>query len=185
MIAEKILKGKLVSIRQISLDDCTNDYVDWLNDSDVNQFLETRWYKQDILAIKEFVKSQIENDNSILFAIIYNPENRHIGNIKIGPINFHHNHTDISYFIGDKNLWGLGIAVEAIQLACQYAFEELNLHRVEAGVYCNAIGSWKALEKNGFKREAIFREQVLFENNYIDVYRYGILKNEFNWRVTK
>ena len=179
MITEKILNGEKISLRQISLQDCTNDYVDWLNDPEVNQFLETRWYNQDISSIKEFVKSQRENNHSFLFAIIYKENKRHVGNIKIGPINTHHNHADISYFIGDKKLWGKGLVTEAISLILQYAFDELELHRVEAGVYSEAIGSFKALEANGFQKEGIFREQVISNGKYIDVYRYGLLKNEY------
>lgn len=78
-------------------------------------------------------KSQRENNHSFLFKIICNNSNCHIGNIKIGPINPHHNYADISYFIGEKSLWGKGIATEAIQLILKYAFEELKLHKVTAG----------------------------------------------------
>lgn len=127
-------------------------------------------------AIKSFVASQRENDHSFLFAIMYT--GTHIGNIKIGPINRHHHHADISYFIGEKNLWHKGIATEAIGLIRDFGFNELKLHRIEAGVYSAAIGSWKALEKNGFLREAVFREQVMSGDKYIDVYRYGILSSE-------
>ena len=34
------------------------------------------------------------------------------------------------------------------------------------------------LEKNGFLREAVFREQVVSNGEYMDVYRYGILKQD-------
>ncbi len=183
MITDKILMGKGVYLRQITLQDCTNRYVEWLNDTEVNQYLETRWSVQDLQAIKEFVSSQRKNNHSILFAIMYNDSynsvvGKHIGNIKIGSINRHHNHADISYFIGEKNFWNKGIATEVIGLVRDFGFKELGLHRIEAGVYSTAVGSWKALEKNGFKREGVFREQVMSDSNYIDVYRYGILKSE-------
>ena len=160
---DKIIYGKQIFLRQITLQDCTTQYVKWLNDPCINQFLETRFYKQNIKTIKDFVKTQIESDHSLLFAIINKKENSHIGNIKIGPINPHHNHADISYFIGDKNHWNKGIATEAISLICQYAFEDLNLHRLEAGAYSEAIGSWKALEKKGFRGEGNFKEKSLLK----------------------
>lgn len=183
MRTDKVIKGEKIYLRQIQLTDCTETYVNWLNDTQVNQYLETKWQKQDLSTITEFVNSQIKSDGSVLFAIIENTSLQHIGNIKIGPINKNHNHADISYFIGDKSMWGKGIATEAIRLIVKYGFEDLNLHRIEAGAYCRAIGSWKALEKNGFKREAIFREHVFFVNEYIDVYRYGMLKDEYNKRI--
>lgn len=180
MITSSILRGRGgVTLRQISLQDCTDTYVKWLNDTDVNRFLETRWYTQDLDAIKEFVKSQRENDHSLLFSIIYDVTGSHIGNIKIGPIHFKYRHADISYFIGEKDLWGRGIASEAIRLVCGFGFNSLCLHRIEAGAYSAAVGSWKALEKNGFLREGVFRERVVSEDGFMDVYRYGILKSEY------
>ena len=178
MVTDIVLRKGEVGIRQIELKDCTTEYVNWLNDTEVNQYLETRWYKQDLDSIASFVRSQRENDHSILFAITFG--DRHIGNIKIGPYNAMHHHADISYLIGDKSYWNKGIATTAIYLACKFGFENWKLHRIEAGAYSAAIGSWKALEKNGFKREAVFREQVVSGGQYMDVFRYGILDREFS-----
>lgn len=177
MTINKIIAGELISLRQIEMRDCTKRYVEWLNDPEVNQYLETKWFRQDMESIEAFVKSQRENEHSILFAIISNEDNRHIGNIKIGPINMHYRHADISYFIGDKQFWNKGIATEAISLVCEFGFGELGLHRIEAGAYAAAVGSWKALEKNGFQREGVFREQVLLNGEYMDIYRYGLLRS--------
>ena len=141
--------------------------------------METRWIQQTLSMVHEFVKSQRENDHSILFAIRLSSNDRHIGNIKIGPINKHHNHADISYFIGDKSQWNKGIATECINLISGFAFYDLKLHKVEAGTYAEAVGSWKALEKNGFTREGVFRKQVVFGEQYIDTYRYGLLSSEY------
>lgn len=179
MVTDLILCEKDIKLRQITMDDCTDEYVGWLNNPEVNQYLETRWSIQNLESIKEFVKSQRENDHSILFAIVLQAECRHIGNIKIGPKNCYHNHADISYFIGDKRDWNKGFAADAIKLVCKFGFEQWKLHRIEAGAYSAAIGSWKALEKNGFKREAICREQVISGNKYMDVYRYGLLETDF------
>lgn len=180
MITNKIKIGKLVFLRQIEMKDCKERYVEWLNDPEVNQYLETKWVRQDMESIEAFVKSQRENSHSVLFAIISKEENSHIGNIKIGPIHEHYSHADISYFIGDKQFWNKGIATEAIRLVCEFGFEELGLHRIEAGAYAAAVGSWKALEKNGFHREGIFRDQVILNNEYMDIYRYGLLRSDWS-----
>lgn len=179
MVTDMIIRGGRIHLRQITEKDCTDQYVSWLTDPEVIQYLETRWNEQTMKSIVEFVKSQRENDYSILFAIVLNSDNRHIGNMKIGPWNKHHNHADISYFIGDKTCWNKGMATEAIHLVCKFGFSEWNLHRVEAGAYSAAVGSWKALERNGFIREAVFREQVVSNGNYMDIYRYGLLRDEF------
>lgn len=171
--------GEKIYLRQIIMDDCNERYVAWLNDPEVNQYLETKWSEQDIDAVRLFVKTQMENVHSVLFAIVNMDNDLHIGNIKIGPVHSHYKHADISYFIGEKTYWNKGIVSEAINLVCQFGFVNLNLHRIEAGAYECAIGSWKALEKCNFKREGVFRKQVFFNNEYIDIYRYGLLKEEY------
>lgn len=181
MITKKILRGGVVTLRQIELEDCNENYVKWLNDPEVNQYLETRWIRQNLEEIKEFVIFQRENDHSILFAIIYNPTNQHIGNIKIGPINPHYKYAAISYFIGEKRLWGKGCATEAIRLISEFGFRELGLHRIEAGAYEEAIGSQSALEKNGFNKEAVFRDKAILHGKYIDVFEYSLIPSLDNF----
>lgn len=182
MVTSNVLIGGVCSLRQIELDDCTEEYVGWLNDPRVNKFLETRWETQDINSIREFVRSQIDNDTSYLFAIVSGKEEKHIGNIKIGPVNKRHKHADISYFVGDVSFWRRGIATEAIGLVCGFGFNSLNLNRIEAGAYAAAEASWRALERNGFMREAVFRQQALCDGSYMDVYRYGLLRSEYRDR---
>lgn len=179
MVTKKILSGKNIFLRQIEMDDCSVSYVNWLNDSEVTQYLETKWVEQTMETIQNFVESQRENNHSVLFAIISKESNLHIGNIKIGPVNEHHKHADISYFIGNKAYWNKGIATETIRLICKFGFEELGLNKVEAGAYETAVASWKALEKNGFKREGVLREQAYLNDRYIAVFRYGLLKKEW------
>lgn len=180
IITLKKIIGKKCCLRQIELTDCTQSYVQWLNDPEINRHLETRWNRQDMESIKDFVQFQRNNDHSILFAIITKNANKHIGNIKIGPIHPHYLFADISYLIGEKSFWNKGIASEAINLACKFGFEELGLRKIEAGAYATAVGSWKALEKNGFIREATLRGNIISEGKVIDVYRYGLLKCEYN-----
>ncbi len=145
MVTNLTLNSANIYLRTIDLEDCTPTYVNWLNDPEVNQYLETKWNEQTLESIRDFVNLQIKSVNSILFAIILGRDNRHIGNIKVGPINEHYRTADISYFIGDKALWGKGIATEAIGLVSDFSFEELELHKCEAGAYSVANGSWKAL----------------------------------------
>lgn len=176
MLATRICKGEKVTLRQIEFSDCNENYVKWLNDPEVNQYLETKWTEQALDTIIEFVDSQRNNSHSVLFAIIENQTGMHVGNIKIGPVHPQYQHADISYFIGEKSFWGKGIASEAIQLVCEYGFQELDLHKISAGTYANAMGSQKVLVKNGFLKEGILREEIRFHDKYIDIYKYGLLR---------
>lgn len=150
-----------IYIRTIEPSDCSDVYLGWLNDERVNRFLETRWEAQSLSKIRVFVENIRNSTHSYLFAIIAHPEEKHIGNIKLGPIHPHYPHADISYFIGDRSCWGKGYATEAIMLITEWAFTDLNLHKIHAGVFDENIGSIKALQKAGFMQEACYRESII------------------------
>ena len=116
----------------------------------------------------------INDKNNYLFAIIENCSNQHIGNIKLGPINFIHSYADISYFIGQKDCWGNGYASEAIRLLTNFGFKKLNLHKIRAGVYASNVASQKTLEKSGYKFEAKFLRCLKNGDNWEDHFWYGI-----------
>lgn len=178
MITDKVLKSGSVSIRIIELSDCNENYHRWLNDEETNRYLETRWKEQTNESILDFVKSVRESNHSYLFAILY--ENKHVGNIKVGPIHPIYQFGDVSYFIGEKNLWGKGIATKAIGLITEFCFETLKLHKLQASFYEQNIGSKKALLKCGYKEEGIFRKKYKTSDGvWSDIHEYGIFATEY------
>ena len=79
----------------------------------------------------------------------------HVGNIKIGPIDNNHCLADIGFLIGERAVWGKGVATDAIKLISHFAFNELSIRKLAAGCYQSNVGSQRALEKAGFKVEGI------------------------------
>jgi len=180
IINEKLINNNL-HLRSLTLDDCKEQYVYWLNDIEVNKYLETRFTFQNIEMIKSFVAAVNESKDSYLFGIFINEV--HIGNIKIGPIHPIYKFADISYFIGDKDCWGKGYTTLAIKLITEFGFNTIGLNRIQAGVHGSNIGSQKVLEKCGYKKEALLRKKIYYgcnENKVWDDHLYfGILKEEY------
>ncbi|MFD0047985.1 GNAT family N-acetyltransferase [Actinomycetes bacterium NPDC127524] len=76
-----------------------------------------------------------------------------------------------SAFIGyslDKDHNGKGYTTIAAKLVVHYAFTELQLHRIEAGVMPHNIGSIRVLEKAGFHKEGIAIKNVKINGNWED-----------------
>lgn len=167
LIVEK-LKGEHVSLRAIQLDDCQERYVSWLNDPEVNRYLETRWSVQSLESVRSYVEKMISDPFNYLFAILENGTGLHVGNIKIGPIEPHHKFASISYFVGERAAWGKGYATEAIRLVTRFGFERLGLHSIQAGIYENNLGSARALKKAGFVFEGGLRKQMRTEDGWED-----------------
>jgi len=62
----------------------------------------------------------------------------------------------LGYWIGEA-FTGKGYARSSVRTACQFCFESLGLHRVEAAVQADNIASIKVLEAVGFQREGTAR----------------------------
>lgn len=169
------IEGKRIYLREVRLSDVNEDYYKWLNDNELSQYLETKFFPQSMELIEEYVANILGSRDNSFLAIIEKERDKHIGNIKLGSINWIHRFADISLFIGDKEVWGKGYGTEAIKLVVDYAFNRLNLHRLQAGIYDGNIASIKAFQKAGFKEEANFKEKRFYNGSYMDEKIYGIV----------
>ena len=150
--------------------DISNDYLKWMNDFEVNKYTEQKYKKHKIKDIKKFVNEKNKSNNEFLYGIFF--KKKHIGNIKLGPINFIHKSAEISYFIGEKELWNKGYATKAIKLIIKIA-KRKGLKKLKAGFYELNKGSKNVLIKNDFKKEAVFKSELKFKNKRYDHIFYG------------
>ena len=74
---------------------------------------------------------------------------------------------------------GRGFASEAVSRLLDYAFEELNLHRIVAIADCRNEPSWTLLERVGLRREGHFLKSVWFKGEWSDEYLYAVLRDEW------
>jgi ribosomal-protein-alanine N-acetyltransferase len=177
MKLDKPLTTDRLLLRTLGRADASDSYLAWMNDPEVNRFLESRFTlptcQQDLVNFIELVNI---SEDSLLLGIFLREEGCHIGNIKIGPIVTRHARSEIGYLIGDRTSWGKGYAAEAIREVCRYAFEELDLAKITAGVYDANKGSAKALLKAGFKHEATIPSSIILDGGRIDSLLFGITR---------
>lgn len=145
-------------MRQLEESDATQDYCNWLNDPEVNKYLETR--EADISGLKDYIAKQLSNPNSFFVGIFDKASGKHIGNLKLEPIDWENKKAIIGILIGDKNFWGKGISGEAIKLAVAYAFYDLGLNEIILGVIANNVPAVKSFEKTGFKAYSIEKNSI-------------------------
>ena len=169
------IDGKRVFLREIQLSDVNKNYYSWMKDPEVVKYTESRFEKWSLEKIKDFVIQTKKSNDYLFFAIISKDRDKHIGNVKIGPINRIHNFADIGMIIGDKSFWNKGFATETLKLIVDYAFNKLKLHKLTAGIYANNISSIKAFEKAGFLIEGVRKKQYFYNDNYIDCVLVGII----------
>lgn len=159
--------------------DCSERYVSWLNQPDINRYLETRFEPpQTLESVRNYVSAVAERSNEHLFGIFLDGGVRHVGNIKVGPISGPHRVGDVSLLIGERECWGQGIATEAIQAVCLYAFAQLRVRKLSAGMYAPNRGSTRAFEKAGWRHEGIRRAHYLLDDTPCDVVILGLMPSD-------
>ncbi|MDQ7837900.1 MAG: GNAT family protein [Thermodesulfobacteriota bacterium] len=173
-LVSHFIDGKRIYLREVRLSDVGESYHRWLNDPDVNRYLETRYIPQSLEGIKRYVERMDGNTSEIFLAICLKENDKHIGNIKLGPINWIHRFADVSLLIGEKAYWGKGIATEAITILTAFAFDILNLHKLRAGCYAENIGSATAFMKAGFREEGILKKQRCVKGQFQDEMLFGL-----------
>ena len=171
------LVGSQVYLRLLNASDVSMDYVSWLNDVDVNRYLESRHVEQTYESCKIFVNQAVSRTDTLLFGIFCNQSNLHIGNIKLGPISERYNRATLGLMIGDKKYWGRGIAREIINLITTFSKDELGLNKIEAGCYCTNKGSEKAFLREGYQIEGLLRNHVVLDGEYEDCILLGKILN--------
>lgn len=76
------------------------------------------------------------------------------------------------------NFWKNGYATESLNRILKFGFNELNLHRIEAGCAVDNIGSIRVLEKAGMIREGRKRKVLPLKNGWSDNFHYAILSTD-------
>lgn len=173
MILDRELSDGAVKLATLDDGAAEGPYASWMSDPEVLRFLESRFAKHDADRIADFIRDKRFAPNSLLAGIFF--EGRHVGNIKLD-IAREHSRGDLGLLIGEKTVWGRGIARRAIALISDYAFSVLGLAKISAGVYATNIGSQKAFESVGYRAEAVRRSHYIDNGVRVD----AVLLARFN-----
>ena len=84
----------------------------------------------------------------------------------------------LGYCLG-ANGWGKGYATEAASAVLRWAYDTLDLNRVQAETDTRNVASARVLEKLGFRREGTLREDCVVDGVVSDSWVYGLLRGEW------
>lgn len=172
------LEGNTIYLSPLDHKHASLEYVDWLNDCEINQYLESRHTLQNMSSVRQFIDNCNQHKDIHLFGIFTN-DGMHIGNIKAGPEDNRNKKIDVGLMIGNKEYWGKNIGTEAIELITKYIFDNLDINRIEAGCYEDNIGSKKAFEKNGYSVEGFRKEAYLVDGHFQGCWYLGLIRKDY------
>ncbi len=102
----------------------------------------------------------------------------------LGLVNYHDGHirsrrASIGYIINPAR-HRQGFAMEAVSVMLDFCFVELGLHRLQAFIHPDNTASIALIEKLGFSREGLLRDNLRVGEVWRDDVLYALLAN--NWR---
>jgi RimJ/RimL family protein N-acetyltransferase len=154
-----LIKGNKIFLRILKQKDSANAYLKWLKDSRINQYLESRWSAQSLTILKEYIKKMYNSKNDYLMGVFLLKSNQHIGNIKIGKIDYNNKTAEIGFLISAEYS-GMGFGTEAVRIAVKFALKKLKLEYIYGQVIEKNFKSSTIFKKNGFKKVGLFKNKA-------------------------
>jgi len=146
-----MMKNDLL-LRPLSGDDVTPEYIAWLNDPEITQYLGIRHKKENFH--REDVVGFIEDClrlHRFHWGVFF--KGRHIGNVSCSAWSNENRWIDISFIIGDKTVYGKGIATLSVAAAISYLFALGEYKRVQSHAVIENKSSIRVMQKVGMKHQ--------------------------------
>lgn len=174
----KTVEGKIFKLRPYKLRD-SQGLFSLLTNQDVLRYFSTpklESIEEAQSLIQDYLEG-VKKGNSLRWAIADKETDEFIGMMGFRKFQWENYRGEVGYGLFPE-YWGKGLIKEALGLAIQFAFSELNLHSIEAQVDPNNIASAKVLEKLGFKQEAYHKQNHYFDGQFWDTVVYSLVNSE-------
>ncbi len=176
------LKNKVFELKPMKIDFIDGDYLNWLNDPEINKYLSVRFFQPYTvdMAVDFFNKNQ--NDNNSYFWAVFNViENEFVGTITLRKDTILKSGA-IGIMLNTKSKNSKGASYEVANLVLQFGFNVLELNRITAGCVTEHYASSLYLKKLGFKLEGHRRKSEPVSStscDYYDTFIYAILREDW------
>lgn len=170
--------GKKVYLRAMEPGDM-ECYWDMINDPDISSMV-VGWSfpvsKQEQL---EWYDHAVRDKGNKRFTIVMKNSCEAVGMVALTEIDWHNRSAELGIKLHPSCPKRLGIATDALMALMRYAFEEVNLNRLNTCQITYNTPSRKLYEKCGWHEEGVKRQAIYRNGEYHDLVLNGILKSEF------
>lgn len=171
------LEGELVLLRP-RVDDDLALFARWHGNPDVRHWLHMSEMPNQTLEVERQRWQIARNDPTRVSFVIETLEGVPIGNIVLIGVDVAHRRAELGIAIGEKGDWGRGYGTDAIRVILRFAFEVLNLRRVELITDIDNERGIRAYEKCGFVREGVLRAKRLRYGEPLDMLIMSVLRED-------
>jgi RimJ/RimL family protein N-acetyltransferase len=172
-----IFDGRLVRLSIFDPDADADLMAKWNRDSEYARLLDA---DAAYMWTPKQVKEWMEKEKDLYFFIIRTlAEDKPIGLIDLSGFSWPARQAWVGIGLGEREYWGKGYGTDAMQVLLRYAFQELNLNRINLDVFEYNERAAKSYLKCGFVEEGRARKAMRREGQRWDIIFMGILRSEW------
>ena len=129
-----------------------------------------------------FMMRKYRNDEPSSWGIIEKTTGKLVGTIGFMDYSEDNASVEVGYSLA-RWLWNGGYMTEALTCVIDYAFEHMDLNRIEAQHELTNPSSGRVMEKCGMRKEGVLRQRLYNKGKYVDVALYAIVRCDWRKRV--
>lgn len=181
------LEGRSCYLRPVLKSDAGSRYLSWINNEETLRYLDYGRFPTTLEQLREYIADKKGSSSTLFLAIVSKASGKHIGNVKLEPINWVNRSAGFSIFIGNEKYRSKGIGKEVVRLMIDCAFYRLNLRRISLGVINGNVRALNLYKKMGFKVEGVEREAIYNPKDkiYVNNIKMGLLKKEYERSISE
>lgn len=173
-----MLTGQSIELRALEEQDLQL-VMSWRNQPEVRRF----FLNKSLLSIagqQRWFAHYLNDHSRQIFIAQKKADHKPVGMIGLYEIDHANHNAEIgSTIVGDRSMWGKGIASEMISLLLEYGFVDLSLQRIYAVALDANLASQRVKEKCGFTKEGILRQAHYTNGRFEDVHLYAIIRKQW------
>ena len=175
-----MIEGKFVNLRAREVSDAVRSAT-WSGTPDMIRLMGDR-YQAPLPAMELYLEEELWGPSAYgeqLFAI-ETKDGRHIGNMGLSDVEQAQRRARIAIRIGEAEDRSKGYGADAMRTILRFAFQEMNLNRVELEVFEYNGRAIAAYKKCGFVEEARLRLAHFSDAAFHDALIMAVLRSEFD-----
>ncbi len=141
-------------------------FLEWFADPDVLRYLGAPFHAQSPASERQWWEKAGSDPDGIHWGVEF--EGRVVGTTSIMGIDWISRNGMTGTVIGDRSVWGKGVATETMQLRAAYAFRQLQLHKLVSGYYEPNVASGKAQASCGYRVVGRSRDDIYRDGRWHD-----------------
>ncbi len=166
----------MTTIRPFRLEDAPALAAALNNPAIMNNLRDGLPYPYTVQDAQAFIQTTLAAEKGSQFSYAIVSEDQVVGSIgAFRQGNIHNRTAEMGYYLAQSH-WGRGLTTQAVTEVCDYLFTHTDLLRIFAEPFAHNLASCRVLEKAGFTREGVLRQNAVKNGEIIDMILYAKLK---------